>query len=67
MVLDAGPRRKDEISPRQLAKHTGNHIETVRRWCRAAHDGRTTPITGVVRRDATGHYWISRDAIDGRP
>jgi transposase len=63
MVLENGPRRRDELSPRQVAKRTGAHVRTVRRWCRSAENGERSPLTGAVRKDATGHFWISRAVV----
>lgn len=57
-------RRPGELSPRSAAKRLECSFETVRRWCRDSLDGRReTPVDAGVRRDVTGHYWISESLV----
>jgi transposase len=59
------PRRKGELTPRQVAKETGTHKNTVYNWARAALEGRPSPLKGHTRRDATGHIFIRAIAVRG--
>ena len=52
---------KPEVTPHQAAKILGCHKNTIYRWCRLALDPVDwSPLNGCVRRNATGHFWISR-------
>lgn len=61
------PRRKGELAPREVAKATGTHTNTIYRWVRAAFERRRSPLQGHVRRDVSGRIWIRRDAIEDEP
>jgi transposase-like protein len=61
------PRRKDELSPHEVAKRCSVDRATVYRWVAKAEDGAASPVTGHTRRDQCGRIWIRRKAIDDDP
>jgi hypothetical protein len=54
-----GPRRAGELSPREAAPEIGKHANTVYAWCARAVEDNAGPLAGKVRRDRTGHFWIT--------
>jgi len=68
MVQGQGmPRRKGELSPREVAVRSSVHLETVYRWIRKAERGERSPVAGNARRDASGRCWIRKAAIEAEP
>lgn len=55
-------RLPGEISVGRAARILGAHPNTVYRWCQAARCGEPSPVPRV-RRDATGHYWLSVEDV----
>lgn len=54
--------REGEISISTAATVLECHVDTVTRWAKRAMAGERTRL-GYVRRDVTGHYWLSRDEV----
>lgn len=61
------PRRKGELSPREVAWRCDVTTETVYRWVAKAEGGEPSPVKGAARRDASGRIWIRSAIVDDEP
>lgn len=55
-------RHANELSIPEVATQLEVHPNTVRNWAQASVSGEPSKLR-EVRRDITGHYWISKTAV----